>query len=90
LELSDLIPLQFTSGKAEYVIGVAREIVTGNINKSTLLKMKDYDAIKIELVSIREIGEWSSDYALMKCLRFTSAFPIESRDCSSKPITLFR
>jgi DNA-3-methyladenine glycosylase II len=68
LQVSELLPMQFSTRKAEYLIEIARQFVSGNITKSKLEKMPTSDAIKA-LVSIRGIGEWTANYALMKSLK---------------------
>lgn len=68
LQVSDLLPMQFSTRKAEYLIEIAKQFVSGNITKSKLEKMSTPEAIKA-LVSIRGIGEWTANYALMKSLK---------------------
>ena len=76
LSVSDLTPLQFSSRKAEYLIGVAAEMTKGNLVKGNFSNKTDPQAIERELVAIRGIGPWSANYVMMKCLAITSAFPI--------------
>lgn len=68
LQVSDLMPMQFSTRKAEYLIEIAKQFVSGNISKSKLEQMTTPEAIKA-LVSIRGIGEWTANYALMKSLK---------------------
>lgn len=68
LQVSDLMPMQFSTRKAEYLIEIAKQFVSGNIAKSKLEQMTTPEAIK-SLVSIRGIGEWTANYALMKSLK---------------------
>jgi len=76
LDVDELRKLQFTSRKAEYVIGVAKEMCSGHLSRESLLAMKDPKLIHQALTSIRGIGAWTADYVMMKCLHDTSAFPI--------------
>ncbi|TCZ81127.1 DNA-3-methyladenine glycosylase 2 family protein [Paenibacillus albiflavus] len=76
LNIDELREMQFTSRKAEYVIGVAKEMCSGNLSRESLLAMKDPKLIHQALTSIRGIGAWTADYVMMKCLHNTSAFPI--------------
>ena len=76
LEVSDLTELQFTTRKSEYIIGAAQTMVNQTLSKETLLKMDSYEEMQKSLMSIRGIGKWSADYAIMKCLRNTSALLI--------------
>lgn len=77
LHVADLIPLQLTSKKAEYLIGVARLVAEGKLSKERLLATGDCQAAEKQLVAIRGIGPWTANYVLMRCLRFPSAFPID-------------
>lgn len=76
LSVSDLTPLQFSSRKAEYLIGVAGEMVKGNLAKDQFMDRTDTVNIEKELVAIRGIGPWSANYVMMKCLAIPSAFPL--------------
>lgn len=77
LDTADLIPLQLTSKKAEYLIGVARLVAEGKLSKERLLATGDCKAAEKQLVSVRGIGPWTANYVLMRCLRYPSAFPID-------------
>ena len=76
LTIEDLKELQFSSRKAEYVIGIAQLIDRGAIRKEELALKKDYEKLKNKLTSIRGIGNWTADYVIMKCFDLYSAFPI--------------
>ncbi|MED1865727.1 DNA-3-methyladenine glycosylase [Fictibacillus nanhaiensis] len=73
LQVDDLRKLQFTTRKAEYVIGIAREIVEGRLSKGILRCSEDPAK---RLISLRGIGPWTADYVMMKCLLKTDAFPV--------------
>ena len=68
LQVSDLLPMQFSTRKAEYLIEIAKQFVSENISKSKLEQMTTPEAIKA-LVNVRGIGEWTANYALMKSLK---------------------
>ena len=68
LQVSDLMPMQFSTRKAEYLIEIAKQFVSQNISKFKLEQVTTPEAIKA-LVSIRGIGEWTANYALMKSLK---------------------
>lgn len=76
LEVEDLKPLQFTTRKAEYIIGIARLFNNGIIRKEELALEADYKKLKKRLVSIRGVGNWTADYTIMKCFYINDAFPI--------------
>ncbi|OWA33517.1 hypothetical protein B9G55_22030 [Saccharibacillus sp. O16] len=71
----DLRPLQFSSRKAEYIIGIARLMEEGRLSKSSLLMQGEEEA-RQRLLAIRGVGAWTADYVGMKCLRSPSAFPL--------------
>ena len=74
--VEELITLQFTVRKAEYVIGVAKAMKNGKLTKEMLLQELTYEEAKKSLLGLRGVGPWTADYALMKCLHQSSAFPI--------------
>lgn len=76
LDVEDLRKLQFTSRKAEYIIGVAKAMTSGQLTKEALLLKQDFQQVQKSLMAIRGIGAWSADYVMMKCLHHSSAFPI--------------
>ena len=76
LRVEDLRPLQFSQRKAEYIIGLAQKIDSGDLSKKTLSEMTFEDA-KTHLVAIRGIGNWTANYVIMKCLHHPNAFPLE-------------
>jgi DNA-3-methyladenine glycosylase II len=76
INVEDLRNLQFTYRKAEYIIGIAKEMTNGGLTKELLLQKIDYQQIQKSLMMIRGIGAWTADYVMMKCLHQTSSFPI--------------
>ncbi|MGY0374654.1 DNA-3-methyladenine glycosylase family protein [Clostridium sp. JNZ J1-5] len=76
LQVEDLKQLQFTTRKAEYIIGISKLFNDGIINKEELALEKDYEKLKKRLVSIRGVGNWTADYVIMKCFNINEAFPI--------------
>jgi DNA-3-methyladenine glycosylase II len=76
LELEDLRLLQFTGRKAEYIIGIAKTLASGELTKDKLLKMQTPLDMYQALIHIRGVGAWTADYVLMKCLHHKAAFPI--------------
>jgi len=75
LKVEDLRMLSFTQRKAEYIIGVAELIATGQLNKEQLLMMS-LEEMETRLTAIRGIGKWSANYVIMRCLRHLDAFPL--------------
>lgn len=71
----DLRPHQFSRSKIKYLTGIARAIADGEFSKTTLNDLS-YEEAKACLIKYKGIGNWTADYVLMKCLRFSNAFPI--------------
>jgi DNA-3-methyladenine glycosylase II len=76
INVDDLRKLQFTSRKAEYIIGIAKAMENGELTKELLLQKKDYQQMQKSLMMIRGIGAWTADYVMMKCLHYASSFPV--------------
>ncbi|MFD2923658.1 DNA-3-methyladenine glycosylase family protein [Halobacillus naozhouensis] len=74
LQVSDLRKLQFTTRKAEYVIGIAKAIVSREITKEELLQL-DYHKMKSRLMKLRGVGVWTAEYVMLRCLLQPQAFP---------------
>lgn len=77
LKVDDLFKLKISRKKCEYLIDVARLVSDGKLTKQSLLETNDIEEAEKRLVHIRGIGPWTANYVLMRCLRFTSAFPID-------------
>lgn len=71
----ELLPLQFSRRKAEYLIAIAAATVSGTLTKEFLAAMPGIAERKAYLCSFRGIGEWTADYVLLKSLREATAFP---------------
>ncbi|NME04490.1 DNA-3-methyladenine glycosylase 2 family protein [Psychrobacillus sp. BL-248-WT-3] len=76
LTTDDLRALQFSSRKAEYIIGIAQLMKGGKLDKDLLFKLETFEQKHLFLTTIRGIGPWTADYVLMKSLQEPSAFPI--------------
>lgn len=76
LTVEELAPLRMTIKKSEYLIGVAQLMVEGKLSKELLLNTGDCKKAEKLLVNIRGIGPWTANYVLMRCLRYSTAFPI--------------
>lgn len=66
---------QFSGSKAAYLVGVAREILNGNISRNMLENLSPEEAYH-RLLQLKGIGPWSAQYVMMKCLRSNTAFPV--------------
>ncbi|MBB4824582.1 DNA-3-methyladenine glycosylase II [Sporosarcina luteola] len=76
LTVDELMPLQMTQRKSEYLIGVARLIVEGKLSKEVVQATGSYKEAEKQLTSVRGIGPWTANYVLMRCLRSPNAFPL--------------
>jgi DNA-3-methyladenine glycosylase II len=59
--------LQFTTRKAEYIVGTARAIVDGVIDARALQAMDDRE-VERTLVAVRGIGLWTAEWMLVRYL----------------------
>ncbi len=75
LEPADLLPLQFSRQKADYVIATARLIVSGKLDLAALRNMSATRAERI-LLEIRGLGPWSVNYLMMRSLGFPDCVPL--------------
>ena len=66
----ELVALGFSRRKAEYVIGLARELPDGD----ELARLPD-EEVKARLVAIRGLGEWTADWFLARHLARPRAWP---------------
>ena len=75
LKPADLIPLQFSRQKADYLIGTARLIAEGELNLAALRTMSATRAERT-LLAIRGLGPWSVNYLMMRSLGFADCVPL--------------
>jgi len=75
IELDQLRTLKFSQRKAEYVIGLAQQIVNGTISLEKLSKLSDEEIMK-ELIKIRGIGPWTVQCFLLFGLGRPNLFPL--------------
>ncbi|MBL6447386.1 DNA-3-methyladenine glycosylase 2 family protein [Fulvivirga sp. 29W222] len=71
----DLLAIQFSRQKADYVLNLAEMFDAGRISKSHLQQLSFRDALA-ELSKLHGIGAWTANYVSMRCLRFVEAFPM--------------
>ena len=75
LEPADLMPLQFSRQKADYVISTARLIVGGKLDLAALRNMSATRAEQT-LLEIRGLGPWSVNYLMMRSLGLPDCVPL--------------
>ncbi len=76
LSEDDLLPLQFSRQKSKYVKLIGEAFASGTVSKEKLSRVS-FDEAKTELMTIKGIGNWTANYALMKTFRHPNAFPLE-------------
>lgn len=59
--------LQFTTRKAEYIVGVAQELASGRLSLTELSCLPDEEAVR-RLTSLRGIGRWTAEWVLARTL----------------------
>ena len=72
---SKLREMQFSSKKAEYIIDLAKIFTTNQLSKDILKSLPDIVSRHKALTSIRGIGVWTANYALMKSLKELTCIP---------------
>lgn len=73
---ADLLPLQFSKQKSKYVVEIAKAFVNQEVSKESIAKLP-FEEAKEKLMSIKGVGNWTANYALMKTFRYSNAFPLE-------------
>ena len=64
---AEIRALQFTNRKAEYIVAVAQAVASGQVNVERLATLSDAAVIE-ELVALRGIGVWTSEWILARTL----------------------
>jgi AraC family transcriptional regulator of adaptative response / DNA-3-methyladenine glycosylase II len=75
LEIEDLTREQFSHRKAEYLTGVARRIVAGELDLHRLATAPAAD-VEAELLAVRGLGPWSVNYLMMRAFGFEDCVPV--------------
>jgi len=68
LAVDDLKELQFSRQKAEYIIGIAKDVADGSLKKQELVAYDETQKMLKRLKKIRGVGDWTANYVLMKSL----------------------
>lgn len=75
IDVKELRELQFSTRKAEYVIGLSQAIAEGRLNIEGMEEKTDED-ITAELISYRGIGPWTAQNFLLFGLGRPNLFPL--------------
>ncbi|RAJ10555.1 DNA-3-methyladenine glycosylase II [Chitinophaga skermanii] len=73
--IDDLRAMQFSQKKAEYVLTLAQAFADGSLSKPQLANLPSLTDKQKALTSLRGIGIWTANYALMKSLHELSCVP---------------
>lgn len=74
LDVEQLRELQFSTRKGEYVIGVAKAIVSGQLNFEELKERTD-DEVLATLTKLKGVGPWTGENFLLFALGRENLFP---------------
>lgn len=75
LEPAELLPLQFSRQKADYVVATSRLIADGKLDLEALRTMSATRAERT-LLAVRGLGPWSVNYLMMRALGFPDCVPL--------------
>ncbi len=70
-----LMPVGLSQRKAEYLIGIANEVISGQLDFDALQHLSG-DAVQARLVKIRGIGAWTADNFRLFALGDMDAWPV--------------
>ena len=73
--IEDLKALQFSRGKAEYVIATARAFAEGSMSRDRIGALAGFEARQEALMTLKGVGEWTANYVLMKTFREPASIP---------------
>jgi DNA-3-methyladenine glycosylase II len=74
--LDELTECGLSRRKAEYVTGVASEIVGGSLDLEQL-EQASSDEVRARIISLRGFGPWSAEYVLIRGLARVDAVPVD-------------
>lgn len=89
LDPSELLPLQFSRQKADYVVTTARNITAGQLDLEALQSMSATRAERT-LLAQRGFGPWSVNYVMMRSLGFADCVPLGDTGVTSGLQNLFQ
>jgi DNA-3-methyladenine glycosylase II len=68
IQRQELVDMQFSKQKINYVINISHAFCQGELHKQTLLKLTKEEQMS-QLTAIKGIGPWTANYVCMKSLR---------------------
>lgn len=75
VDVSELRDMQFSTRKAEYIIGLSRSIVEGSLDLEQFRGMDD-EEVTAKLIAFRGVGPWTAQNFLMFGLGRPNLFPV--------------
>ena len=75
LEVEELMGVQFSRRKAEYLIGAARLIMDGGLDLEGLATAPA-SQVEAALLAVRGLGPWSAHYLMMRAFGFEDCVPV--------------
>jgi AraC family transcriptional regulator of adaptative response / DNA-3-methyladenine glycosylase II len=82
LEPADLLPLQFSRQKADYLVGVSRLVASGALDLEALRHLS-VPEVERTLLAVRGLGVWSVNYLMLRALGFPDCVPVGDTGLSS-------
>jgi DNA-3-methyladenine glycosylase II len=76
LNIENFQAFQFSKSKAQYIINIARAFAEGHLSQEALSKLL-FDEVRLKLIEIKGVGNWTANYSMMKSLKNYDAFPVE-------------
>lgn len=89
LEVADLLPLQFSRSKADYLIGVARKVVERELDVEQF-PQSPIRKVERALRATRGFGPWSTHYVMMRGCGFADCVPAGDSGLSTALLKFFR
>ncbi len=89
LDPAELLPLQFSRQKADYVVATSRLIASGELDLEALRGMSATRAERT-LLAIRGLGPWSVNYLMMRALGFADCVPLGDTGVTSGLLALLK
>ena len=76
IDRDELLAMQFSRQKADYVILLSNNFVDKDLDKSSFTRSSPQASIE-QLTKLKGIGPWTANYVAMKCLKHMDAFPVQ-------------
>jgi AraC family transcriptional regulator of adaptative response / DNA-3-methyladenine glycosylase II len=89
LTQQDLLKLQFSKQKADYLLGLARLVTSGQLDLGAL-RTGSATRAQRTLLSLHGFGPWSVNYVMMRSLGFSDCVPLGDTGVSSALQSLLR